>query len=83
MIRFLLHLAFSVAISNWVYDELVLFDANLRPPLDKITDMLRIPTHDQWLSEAGEEDFLLVLKGGPTAMGLPVRRSIPVGYEAF
>jgi len=83
MLRFLLHLAFSIAISNWVYDELVLFDANLKPPLDRISEALRIPTHDQWLSEKNEEEFLVLLKGGPTEIGLPLKKEITTGYEAF
>lgn len=57
MVRFLMNIAFSVAISNWVYDELVLFDATLKEPLDQITEMIRIPTHPDWFGGAGEKFF--------------------------
>lgn len=59
MVRFLLNVAFSVAISNWVYDELVLLEPNLKTPLDKLTELITIPTHPHWFGGNGSE----VIKG--------------------
>jgi hypothetical protein len=55
MVRFLLNLAFSVAITNWVYDELVLLEPNLKVPLDKLTQLITIPTHPHWFGGNGTQ----------------------------
>jgi hypothetical protein len=57
MIRFFINIAFSVAIYNWACDELVLFDANFKEPVEQFTEKLRIPTHPDWFGGAGGQFF--------------------------
>lgn len=55
MIRFLLGLALSVAVTNWVYEEMAMYDDGLKQALDDISSTLRIPTHNNWFEGEGRE----------------------------
>ncbi len=55
MLRFLLNLALSVAVSNWIYDELILAEPALKKPLDKFVDLITIPTHPHWFGGNGSK----------------------------
>ena len=57
MLNFLFSMAFYVAISNWMYDDLVAFDPSLQDPLDEIAAVISIPTHHHWFDDAGEDLF--------------------------
>ncbi len=54
MIRFLLGLALSVAVTNWVYEEMAMYDDGLKQAMDDISSAIRIPTHNDWFEGQGE-----------------------------
>jgi len=52
MIRFILGFVASVAITNWAYQEMAVFDPHARNIIDSLSADLTPPTHDKWFGGA-------------------------------
>ncbi len=50
MIRFILGFVLSVAVTNWAYSELIQIDPSFEGVVSEVTEMLAIPTHNEWPS---------------------------------
>jgi len=41
-------LLFSLMITNWIYSEVVLFFPSVAPMTERVFEVARIPTHNEW-----------------------------------
>lgn len=50
MFSLLRRFVFTILLAQWIYAEAVLIAPQTQPALDTITQFLRPPTHDKWVS---------------------------------
>lgn len=48
MLRFLIVFIFSIAITNWAYEEVTMFYPGFEDLVSEVSQAISIPTHDAW-----------------------------------
>ena len=48
VLKFVLRVFLGLIITNWIYSEINLFVPKFIPTMQKVLNVVRIPTHDEW-----------------------------------